>query len=203
MATVLDLRQRAVLWSTSAAAAALVLILGVPAPLARPSGSPWPGERLVTVTNWEESRFGDGSTPLEKGILAAAVRHGVDPALVAAVIRVESGFRADAVSSRGAQGLMQVMPDTAALLGFSDGADPYTNLEIGTRYLAILLDQFGGDAELALAAYNAGPGAVRRWGTVPPFRETQEFVRRVSAAYADLTGLELRAAARLSAAAID
>jgi len=129
------------------------------------------------------------------------MRHGVDPALVAALIRVESGFRVDAVSPQGAQGLMQVMPDTAALLGFSDGTEPHVNLEIGTRYLAILLEQFGGDAELALAAYNAGPGAVRRWGTVPPFRETREFVRRVSAAYADLTGVELRHAARLSAAA--
>jgi soluble lytic murein transglycosylase-like protein len=94
---------------------------------------------------------------LEQRILEVAMRHGVDPALVAALIRVESGFRVDAVSPQGAQGLMQVMPDTAALLGFSDGTDPHVNLEIGTRYLAILLEQFGGDAELALAAYNAGP----------------------------------------------
>lgn len=199
----LDLRQRAVLWSACAAGAALVLLVGLPVPLARQGGTPWPGERLLAVTTWEEPRFGDGSLPLEKGILEVAARHGVDPALIAAVIRVESGFRPDAVSARGAQGLMQVMPDTAALLGFSDSADPHTNLEIGTRYLAILLDQFGGDAELALAAYNAGPGAVRRWGTVPPFRETRAFVRRVSAAYADLTGLDLRAAARLTAAPND
>jgi len=198
---VLDLRQRAVLWSTCAAAATLVLLVGLPGPLVRQSATPWPGEPALTVTTWEESRFGDGSTPLEQRILEVAMRHGVDPALVAALIRVESGFRVDAVSPQGAQGLMQVMPDTAALLGFSDGTEPHVNLEIGTRYLAILLEQFGGDAELALAAYNAGPGAVRRWGTVPPFRETREFVRRVSAAYADLTGVELRHAARLSAAA--
>ena len=155
------------------------------------------------MTTWEEPRFGDGSLPLEEGILEAAARHGVDPALIAAVIRVESGFRPDAVSPRGAQGVMQVMPDTAALLGFASGAEPQTNIDIGTRYLAHLLDQFGGDVELALAAYNAGPGAVRRWGTVPPFRETRAFVRRVSAAYADLTGLPLRAAARLTTAPND
>lgn len=195
----LDVLQRAVLWGTGAAGSALILLIGLPTPLARQSGGSWSAERLFAVTTWEESRFGSGTLPLEAGILEVAMRHGVDPALIAAVIRVESGFREDAVSARGAQGLMQVMPDTAILLGFSDATDPHTNLEVGTRYLATLLDQFGGDVELALAAYNAGPGAVRRWGTVPPFRETRTFVRRVSAAYADLTGVELRAAARLIA----
>lgn len=200
----LDLGQRAVLWSACVAGAALVLLVGLPVPLSRQSGTPsWAEDRRSAVTIWEEPRFGDGSLPLEKGILEAAARHGVDPALIAAVIQVESGFRPDAVSPRGAQGVMQVMPDTAALLGFSDGAEPQTNLEIGTRYLGGLLDQFGGDVELALAAYNAGPGAVRRWGTVPPFRETRAFVRRVSAAYADLTGLPLRAAVRLTTAPDD
>lgn len=129
--------------------------------------------------------------------MEVAARYGIDPALLAAVIRVESGFRDDAVSPKGAQGLMQVMPDTAALLGFPDVTDPHVNLEAGSRYLAALLDQFGGDVELALAAYNAGPGAVRRWGTVPPFRQTRAFVRGVNRAYLELTGMELRTAARL------
>lgn len=194
---VLDALQRTVLWGTCALGYVFILLLGLPVPRVGQSAGPWPVESLPAVRTWEESRFGTGTLPLEKGILEVAARHGVDPALVAAVIRVESGFRADAVSPKGALGLMQVMPDTAALLGFSEATDPHTNLEVGTRYLAILLDQFGGDVELALAAYNAGPGAVRRWGTVPPFRETRAFVRQVSSAYADLTGVELRTAARL------
>ncbi len=195
----LDLRQRALLWGVWAAGAALVLFVGLPVSMTSHGGIPWSGERLWALTTWQKPRFGDGSLPLEDRILAAAQRYGVDPALIAAVIRVESGFRPDVVSARGAQGLMQVMPDTAALLGPPESADVYVSIEIGTKYLGALLEQFGGDVELALAAYNAGPGAVRRWGTVPPFRETREFVRRVSAAYAELTGLELRAAARLTA----
>jgi soluble lytic murein transglycosylase-like protein len=96
---------------------------------------------------------------------------------------VESGFRADAVSRKGAQGLMQLMPATAASLGVADAFDPETNLDGGSRYLAELIALYGGDLNRALAAYNAGPGAVSRHRGVPPYRETQAYVKKVMGRY--------------------
>jgi soluble lytic murein transglycosylase-like protein len=103
----------------------------------------------------------------------------VDPALVKAVIANESGFDANATSRVGAQGLMQLMPETAASLGVRDPYDPAQNVAGGVRYLRGLLDRFGGDVPLAVAAYNAGPGAVEKYGSVPPYTETQSYVRNV------------------------
>ncbi|WP_017942450.1 MULTISPECIES: lytic transglycosylase domain-containing protein [unclassified Thioalkalivibrio] len=117
-------------------------------------------------------------------IHAAANRQGVDPALVQSVIHVESCFDPQAVSRVGAYGLMQLMPATAADLGVTDRFDPAQNIDGGTRYLAAMLDRFEGNLELALAAYNAGPGAVERHGGVPPFRETQNYIQRIRAQYA-------------------
>ncbi len=108
---------------------------------------------------------------------------GVSPALVLAVIAVESGGRSDAVSSRGAQGLMQLMPDTARRFGVQDAMDAADNLRGGVGYLDQLLAEFAGDPILALAAYNAGEGAVRRHDGVPPFAETRAYVPQVLAAY--------------------
>jgi len=139
-----------------------------------------------------------GPTPFEQRVIVNATRVGIDPALVLAVVEVESGQAPDAVSSKGAVGLMQVLPETAAEIGFPNAADPARNLEAGCRYLAALLDTFGGDVELALAAYNAGPGAVRHWGTVPPYRETRTFIARVAAVYERLTGLDLAGATRFA-----
>ncbi len=153
--------------------------------------------RPGAVGSVESTPFVERAPGVPAELSAAAARAGLDPALVSAVIQAESGHDPAAVSAKGAVGLMQVLPETAALLGFAQVADPATNLEAGCRYLALLLDRFGGDAELALAAYNAGPGAVRRWGTVPPYRETREFVARVAAIYRELTGVELEAAARV------
>ncbi len=160
------------------------------------------------ISTWTESSPG-GSVPLEsdpfagpsafeRSVIANATRVGIDPALVLAVIETESGQASDAVSPKGAIGLMQVLPGTAAEIGFPDAADPARNLEAGCRYLAALLDSFGGDVELALAAYNAGPGAVRHWGTVPPYRETRTFIVRVAAVYERLTGLDLAGATRFA-----
>jgi len=109
----------------------------------------------------------------------AARRHSLDPALVAAVVAVESGFRPDAVSPKGAQGLMQLMPATARYLGVKDSLDPVDNLDGGTRYLRGLLTRYNGDVNRALAAYNAGEGAVARHGGVPPYPETLAYVRKV------------------------
>jgi len=111
----------------------------------------------------------------------AAARHGVPASLVAAVIAVESKFNSRAVSQRGAIGLMQLMPGTAALLGVRDAFDPRENVEAGARHLRDLLDRFANNVSLALAAYNAGPQAVIKHGGVPPYPETQAFVTRVLA----------------------
>ncbi|MCL2216149.1 MAG: lytic transglycosylase domain-containing protein [Defluviitaleaceae bacterium] len=116
---------------------------------------------------------------IELEIEAAALRHNLDPNLVRAVIRVESSYRHDAVSHAGAMGLMQLMPGTAASLGVTDPFDIRQNIDGGTRYLRSLLDMFDNDLSLALAAYNAGQGNVRRHGGIPPFRETMAYVPRV------------------------
>lgn len=109
----------------------------------------------------------------------AALRHGVPAALVKAVVKTESNFQRHAVSRAGAQGLMQLMPQTAAELGIQNPFSPEENLHGGTRYLRTMIDRFGGDWKHALAAYNAGPGAVDQYGGIPPYRETREYVERV------------------------
>jgi soluble lytic murein transglycosylase-like protein len=115
--------------------------------------------------------------------IETARRHHLDPDLVLAVISVESAFRKQAVSPKGAQGLMQLMPATARELGVTNAFDPAQNLDAGTRYLNALLEQFHGDLKLALAAYNAGPNAVKRHGGVPPYRETRAHVEKVLERY--------------------
>jgi soluble lytic murein transglycosylase-like protein len=111
----------------------------------------------------------------------AAGRHRLDPALIAAVMIQESGGDPKAVSTAGARGLMQLMPETWESLGVADPYDPPQNIEGGSRYLKTLLESFSGDETLALAAYNAGPSAVKRYGKIPPYPETQNFVRSVMA----------------------
>jgi soluble lytic murein transglycosylase-like protein len=122
------------------------------------------------------------STPantLEDIVKTTAAKHHLDPDFVASVIRAESGGKVKAVSPKGARGLMQLMPDTASQLGVKDVFDPRANVEGGTRYLRELLDQYHGDAQKALAAYNAGPHRVQQYGGVPPYRETRAYVRSI------------------------
>jgi hypothetical protein len=130
-----------------------------------------------------------GDAKIDALIRGAAARSGVDPQLVFAVMRQESSFNWRALSPKGASGLMQLMPATARRFGVQNIFDPAQNIEGGTRYLRFLLDTFGGDVELALAGYNAGEHAVARYGNrVPPYRETQDYVRRISAHYQRLAG---------------
>ena len=121
--------------------------------------------------------------PFAKFISDSARLHGVDPELVASVIAVESNFNPDAVSWRSARGLMQLMPQTAARFGVTRIFDPQQNIEAGTRYLKELLLRYNGDLALTLAAYNAGPDRVEQYRNVPPYRETRDYVRRVTEKY--------------------
>jgi len=112
-----------------------------------------------------------------------AEKHNLDPLLVKAVIKVESNFEVEALSRKGAQGLMQLMPQTARELRVKDVWDPHHNIEGGVKYLRKMLDRFNNNLSLSLAAYNAGPNKVKRYGRIPPYPETQRFVRKVISHY--------------------
>jgi hypothetical protein len=148
---------------------------------AAPQGRPVPAPRLQTL---QDIAAQHGSE-----ILRASVGSGISPALVLAVIAVESAGRPQAVSPKGAQGLMQLMPATAERFGVQDANDPAQNIRGGVAYLSWLLREFDGDAVLALAGYNAGEGAVRRNDGVPPFAETRDYVPKVLAAWRVARGL--------------
>jgi soluble lytic murein transglycosylase-like protein len=124
------------------------------------------------------------SGPFGDIIRAAAVKHGVDEYLITCVIAEESNFNPRAVSPKAAAGLMQLLPATAARFAVRDVFDPVQNIEGGTRYLKELLDHYRGDIKLALAAYNAGPEMVTRYGGIPPYNETRNYVKHVTARYA-------------------
>ena len=124
-------------------------------------------------------RWREVAGPFADLVAEAAQRNGIDPALLTAVVKVESGFDPFAVSYRGACGLGQLLPATARRFATKDLFDPADNLEGSARYLRWLLDRFGGRADLALAGYNAGEGAVDRYGAIPPYRETLTYVIRV------------------------
>ena len=120
---------------------------------------------------------------IDSSIVMAAARHNVDPNLVRAVVKVESNFNSNAVSRKGAMGLMQLMPSTARSLNVKNPFDPDQNVDAGVRHLKHLLENSGGDVNLTLAAYNAGSGAVARSAGVPHFAETQNYVRRITNLY--------------------
>ena len=131
--------------------------------------------------NWEKVPLNTRSFRSE--IQDAAQFNAVDESLIRAIIHAESAYQPEAQSPRGAQGLMQLMPATQQKLKVSDPFDPASNIKGGTRYLADLLLEFNGDITLAAAAYNAGPTAVRKYGGVPPYDETREYVKRVEILY--------------------
>lgn len=127
--------------------------------------------------NWDRTRLNTSAYASE--IALAAATYGVDPSLVRAIIHAESAFNPDAKSRVGAQGLMQLMPGTAAMYGIVDAYDAKENITGGVQHLAMLLKKYSGDVKLASAAYNAGEGAVQKYGGVPPYEETKVYVQRV------------------------
>ncbi|MCW2997607.1 MAG: Lytic transglycosylase catalytic [Solirubrobacterales bacterium] len=157
-----------------------------------PAGGATFASQLATATGAPATTIaapaGGAAVPFGAEIDAAAARHGIDPALLRGLVRQESGFDPGARSGAGAVGLTQLMPGTARELGVTDPTDPLQALEGGAKYLKAQLDRFGGDAAKALAAYNAGPGAVQKFGGVPPYAETQAYVRKVLAFAAEYGG---------------
>lgn len=140
----------------------------------------------TTSINWAGtlSGFTTGDATVDSYILDSGRRNSVDPLLLYAIMHQESTFKPRAMSNKGARGLMQLMPGTAQRFGVTSIWDPRQNIEGGTRYMRFLLDKFEGDVQLALAGYNAGEGAVVKYGyQVPPYSETQEYVRRISRNY--------------------
>ncbi len=136
----------------------------------------------VTLRNGVEQSLGD-HTPYAKVIAGAAAEYKLPPAFLLAIIAAESNFQTDVVSRAGALGLMQLMPATAHVVYVENRSDPLQNIYGGARYLRLLTNQFGGDFVKVIAAYNAGPEAVRKARGVPPFAETQDYVRRVMKLY--------------------
>jgi hypothetical protein len=146
----------------------------------------YPGKgTLIHSASWRLRPTYSGE--FDADITAAAAQHGVSLDLVRAVIQAESDYDHLAVSSKGAQGLMQLMPDTGRRMGVSNAFDARQNIFGGVRYLRLLLDMFQGDVRLATAAYNAGPNAVVRYGGVPPYRETRGYVQKIQAMLASVT----------------
>jgi soluble lytic murein transglycosylase-like protein len=138
--------------------------------------------------SYQTLNIGFTQADIDAAINEAAARHNVDPNLVRSVIKVESNFNPNAVSRKGAMGLMQLMPATARSLNVSNPFDPQQNVDAGVRHLRKLLDSYGGDVRLSLAAYNAGAGAVARSAGVPRFGETRKYVRRITDLYAGAEG---------------
>ena len=170
---------------TSRAVAAAVANATRPAaaPVRPASAAPAPSLQMAAGTAL--GSFSTGDANVDRFIVESSRRHGVDPVLIYSVMHRESSFKRFALSHKGARGLMQLMPATAARLGVRDIFDPQQNIEGGVKYMRILLNMFDGDVRLALAGYNAGEGAVLKYGrNVPPYRETQEYVRRISERYA-------------------
>lgn len=129
-----------------------------------------------------------GNTDIDSLIEQYSAKNGLDSAFVKAVIKQESGFQPKVTSHCGAMGLMQLMPATASSLGVKDAYDPEQNIAGGTKYLKGLLDRFGGDKSLALAAYNAGPNAVAKYNGIPPYKETQNYVKNIMSMYQKYSG---------------
>ena len=165
----------------------------------------YPDSNIHSYRNWGNSEasvlpsYSRNKNAFDHIIQQAAQQHGVSEGLIKAVMHTESGFNVNARSPVGAQGLMQLMPATARRFNVSNAYDPHENIMAGAKYLAWLLKRFNGNTTLALAGYNAGEGNVAKYGGVPPFRETQDYVRRVTSRYSNLYASGVSASANNNA----
>jgi len=175
---------------TATAAWAQIYVVIEPDGTRRFTNAAAPGAEVFIETRFsiDPAAAMNRSVPFREEIAAASQRQGVDPKLVEAVIAAESAFDPQARSKKGAQGLMQLMPDTADRFGVANVWDPRQNIDGGTAYLGWLIDEFHGDLHNVLAAYNAGEGAVARHGGVPPYPETRQYIDRVLAYYRSVGG---------------
>ena len=157
-----------------------------PQPLLAPAASVYDSLASVSVSSSSELRgYTTGNAQVDQYMINSATNNGVDPLLLYSIMHQESSFKSHAISPKGARGLMQLMPFTAMRFGVTNIFDPRQNIEGGARYVRFLLDRFDGDINLVLAGYNAGEGAVEKYGWhIPPYSETQEYVRRISRRYA-------------------
>lgn len=130
------------------------------------------------------------SSNVEELIEAFSNQYNIDSDFIKAIIKQESGFNSNATSKKGAMGLMQLMPSTAEAMGITNAYDPSQNIEGGVKYLRGLLDKYDNNKELALAAYNAGPTAVKKYGGIPPYKETQNYVDSIMSAYEQMKSIE-------------
>lgn len=152
----------------------------------------YPDSNIHSYSNWGSSEasvlpsYSRNKNAFDQLIRQAAQQHGVSEGLIKAVMHTESGFNINARSPVGAQGLMQLMPATARRFNVSNAYDPQQNIFGGARYLSWLLKRFNGNTQLAIAAYNAGEGNIDKYGGIPPFRETQDYVRRVTSRFQNL-----------------
>jgi soluble lytic murein transglycosylase-like protein len=152
--------------------------------------------RLSMAAGNSMGAFTTGDATIDSYITNSSIRYNIDPLLIYAQMHQESGFKLKATSYKGARGLMQLMPGTAIRFGVTDIYNPKQNIEAGVKYMRWLLDKFG-DVSLALAGYNAGEGAVMKYGNqIPPYRETQEYVRRIGLRYNSITNPNLARVAR-------
>ena len=165
----------------------------------------YPESNIHSYRNWGNSEasvlpsYSRNKNAFDHIIQQAAQQHGVSEGLIKAVMHTESGFNVNARSPVGAQGLMQLMPATARRFNVSNAYDPQENIMAGAKYLAWLLKRFNGNTTLALAGYNAGEGNVAKYGGVPPFRETQDYVRRVTSRFSNLYASGVNASSSNSA----
>jgi Transglycosylase SLT domain len=152
----------------------------------------YPDSNIHSYSNWGSSEasvlpsYSRNKNAFDPIIKQAASQHGISEGLIKAVMHTESGFNVNARSPVGAQGLMQLMPATARRFNVSNAFDPHQNIMGGAKYLAWLMKRFNGNTSLVLASYNAGEGNVAKYGGIPPFKETQDYVRRVSSRYSNL-----------------
>lgn len=166
----------------------------------------YPDSNIHSYSNWGSSEasvlpsYSRNKNAFDQLIRQAAQQHGISEGLIKAVMHTESGFNINARSPVGAQGLMQLMPATARRFKVSNAYDPQQNILGGAKYLSWLLKRFNGNTQLAVAAYNAGEGNVDKYGGVPPFRETQDYVRRVTSRYQNLYSSSLGSISNSNAA---